>query len=152
MTGRSLYQAAVMIACAMAAPLTAAAPDAVRARLETYRELGASFKAVNDGLRTDEVQVVLIAQAARHIRNVAQAQYTLFPQGSGPAPGLKTKAKAEIWRQPARFKAAQDAFAAAAAAFQQTVSGGNADTMRGAARKLGETCKGCHDSFRARID
>ncbi|MBC2660425.1 cytochrome c [Novosphingobium flavum] len=143
---------AVLLAGGLATPLVGAAPDAIRARIETYRELGASFKAVNDGLRTDEVQTVLIGQAARHIRNVAQAQYGLFPPGSGPAPGLKTKARAEIWRQPARFKAAQDAFAGAAAGFQQAVASGNADTMRQAAKRLGETCKGCHDSFRTRDD
>ncbi|MBC2667824.1 cytochrome c [Novosphingobium piscinae] len=143
---------AALTAAMLAAPLVAAAPDPIASRIDTYRELGASFKAVNDGLRTDEVQPVLLAQAARHMRTVAQAQYGLFPAGSGPAPGRKTKAKAEIWRQPARFKAAQDAFAAAAAGFQQAVGSGNAETMRGAARKLGETCKGCHDSFRTRTD
>ncbi|MBC2650481.1 c-type cytochrome [Novosphingobium aerophilum] len=143
---------AVLLTGGLATPLVGAAPDAIRARIETYRELGASFKAVNDGLRTDEVQTVLIGQAARHIRNVAQAQYGLFPSGSGPAPGLKTKARAEIWRQPARFKAAQDAFAGAATGFQQAVASGDADAMRQAARKLGETCKGCHDSFRTRAD
>lgn len=142
----------VLGSAVIAVPLAFAAPDMVRSRIDTYRELGASFKAVNDGLRGAEVQTVLIAQSARQIRNVAQAQYGLFPAGSGPRPGVKTSARAEIWSQPARFKAAQDAFAKAAGAFQQAVNSRNPATMRVAAKNLGATCKGCHDSFRNRVD
>ena len=132
----------------IAAPLLAAPADPVRVRIDGLRELGASFKTVNDGLRGSEVQTVLIGMAARQSRNAATAQYSWFPAGSGPRPGVKTWAKPEIWTDPVRFRQAQDAFAAQATAFQRVAAGGNAGAIRAAARSLGGTCKGCHDQFR----
>lgn len=143
---------ALIPAVLAAAPASAGAPEQVRSRIDTYRELGAAFKAVNDGLRSSEVQTVLIAQSARQIRNVAQAQYTLFPAGTGPSSGLKTSARAEIWTQAPRFKAAQDAFARAANGFQLAVNKRDVAAMRVQAKALGATCKGCHESFRSKVD
>ncbi|MBV1686246.1 cytochrome c [Novosphingobium sp. G106] len=128
--------------------LLAAPSDVVRARITGLRELGAAFKAVNDGLRGSEMQSVLIQQSARQIRNAARDQYRWFPQGSGPQPGVKTAAKPEIWSQAARFRAAQDAFARQADVFFQAASAGSPAAIRAEARKLGANCKSCHDTFR----
>lgn len=133
---------------AAASPLLAAPADAIRSRIASFRELGAAYKAVNDSLRGGEVQTVLLAQSARQVRNAARGQYGWFPAGSGPQAGVKTAAKPEIWANPAKFKAAQDSFAAAADQFQKVVAGGDAAAIRTQARKLGAACKGCHDSFR----
>lgn len=136
----------------IAAPLLAAPADQVRTRVEGLRELGASFKTVNDGLRSPEPQTVLIRMAARQIRNASTAMRGWFPAGSGPQPGVKTAAKPEIWTRAADFRRAQDAFAAQAAAFQTAANGGNVDAIRAASRSLGGTCKGCHDQFRVPKD
>ena len=133
---------------ALAAPLLAAPADFVRARIEGYRELGAAFKAVNDGLRGSELQTILIQQSARQIRNAARAQYGWFPVGSDARAGVRTAAKAEIWAQVMPFKAKQDAFAAAADSFARVAATGNATAIRAEARKLGATCKGCHDLYK----
>lgn len=143
-------RAAVLGLALLAVPVAAATADLVKARIASYRELGAAFKAVNDALRGSELQTVLLVQSARQIRNASRAQYQLFPAGTGPQAGIKTRAKAEIWSQPAQFKAAQNSFAKAADAFQLTVSKGNAAAIRAEARKLGAACKGCHDHFRTR--
>lgn len=143
--------AIVLAAGIVAGAAHAAVTDTVRARIATYRELGAAFKAVNDGLR-GELQTVMIQQSARQIRNVARQQYTLFPAGSGAQPGVKTAAKPEIWAKPAQFKLAQDAFARQAEAFGKAAASGNAALIRAEARKLGATCKACHDTFRVPSD
>lgn len=126
--------------------------DTVRGRIAAYRELGASFKGVNDSLRGGEVQGVVLAQYARQIRNYSRQQYAWFPAGSGQESGARTKARSEIWLKPNDFKAAQDAFARQADAFQRAVQSNNADTIRAGARALGGTCKGCHDNFRQPTD
>lgn len=146
-TIRKSMLAALAIAT-VATPLLAAPADTVRSRIAGYRELGAAFKAVNDGLRSDEPQLVLIQQSARQIRNAAAAQYNWYPAGTGAQAGVRTAVKPEIWTQPAQFRAAQDAFATQAAAFQQAANSGNMAAIRTAARSLGGTCKGCHDNFR----
>ena len=136
------------LAALVSAPLLASAADDAKARISNYRELGASFKTVNDALRSPAPQVMLVQIAARQIVNASKAQFSWFPAGSGPESGVKTKAKPEIWTQAAKFKAAQTAFANQALAFQRAAQGGNANAIRAEAKKLGGTCKGCHDSFR----
>jgi cytochrome c556 len=136
----------------IAAPLLAAPADQVHTRVDGFRELGAAFKAVNDGLRSPTPQTVLIQMSARQIRNAATAMRSWFPAGSGPESGVKTAAKPDIWTRPADFRRAQDAFAAQAAAFQAAANGGNVDAIRIATRNLGATCKGCHDQFRVPKD
>lgn len=131
------------------APLLAAPADVVRTRVAGLRELGAAFKNANDELRGSSPQPILVQQSARAIRNAANAMPHWFPAGSGPQPGVKTKAKPEIWAQPARFTAAQNAFIAEAAAFQRVAAGGNVAAMQAEVRKLGGTCKACHETFRA---
>lgn len=147
---RSWIPALALVAAA--APLMAAPADGIRSRITNFRELGAAYKAVNDSLRGGEVQTVLLVQSARQIGNAARGQYGWFPAGSGPQAGVKTAAKPEIWANPAKFKAAQDAFAAAANQFQKVAASGDASAIRLQARKLGATCKGCHDSFRTEED
>jgi cytochrome c556 len=131
-----------------ASPIFASPADDVKARISQFRELGASFKTVNDSLRSPEPQTFLIQIAARQIVNSSRALPTWFPAGSGPESGEKTKAKAEIWQQPAKFKDAQNTFAVEAVAFQRTAQSGNIALIQAETRKLGMTCKGCHDNFR----
>jgi cytochrome c556 len=140
-----------VLAVAIATPVIAAITpaDAVRTRVSGLRELGAAFKSVNDALRSPTPQTMLIQISARQISGAARDQYNWFPAGSGPQTGVKTAAKPEIWAQSARFKQAQDAFAAQATSFQRAAQGGNLDLIRAESRKLGQTCKGCHDTFRS---
>ncbi|MDE2301659.1 MAG: cytochrome c [Sphingomonadales bacterium] len=139
----------VGLACLLWASAVVAAPaDAVKTRIDGLRELGAAFKAIRDGLAGDEPQTILIQQSARQVRNAASQMSGWFPAGSGAESGAKTSAKAEIWTQPARFKADMDSFVAAAARFQKVAAGGDGAAMRAAMADLGGTCKGCHDSFR----
>jgi cytochrome c556 len=133
----------------LAAPLLAAPADQIKARVDGYRDLGTAFKAVNDGLRAPSPQPEALQASVRRIRNAATQQYNWFPAGSRPRPGLKTAAKPEIWSQAVRFRQLQNAFATQATALERAVSGGNVAAMRSAARKLGASCKGCHDQFRS---
>lgn len=137
---------------AVAAPLLGAPADQVRTRIAGYRQLGASFKAVNDGLRAPSPPLPQIQAAARQIRSLSAQQYGWFPAGSGLRAGVKTAAKPEIWAQGARFRQLQDGFAAQANAFQRAVDGGDVAAIRTAARSLGGSCKACHDQFRAEND
>ena len=139
---------AVLAFTIAATPLLAAPADQVRTRIAGLRELGAAFKAVNDGLRSNEPQTILIQQSARQIRNAANAMPGWFPAGSGPQPGIKTAAKPEIWAQPVPFRNAMNVFVAQAAVFQTATASGNINAIKAEARKLGGTCKGCHDSFK----
>lgn len=140
-----------MIALALGAPVLAAPSDQIRTRIAGYRDLGAAYKSVNDSMR-GEPKVAAIQQAAQRIGNSARAQYGWFPAGSGPRAGVKTAAEPAIWSKSREFRSAQDAFARQAVAFQRAASTGNIASIRSEARKLGGTCKACHDTFRAESD
>ncbi|MET0251451.1 MAG: cytochrome c [Novosphingobium sp.] len=151
MIGKSLkgFSVALAVVALGAGPVLAAgAADVIRTRHDSYRELGAAFKNVNDELRTPKPQAMILQLSARQIRNVAQQQYGWFPAGSGPQSGVKTKALPAIWSNPGGFKAAQDAYAKQANAFYQTAASGDVAKVRIAAKALGATCAGCHKQFR----
>ncbi len=79
-----------------------------------------------------------IVEALKHMGNA-------YPAGSDKG---ETKARAEIWTQPEKFReAGQNAFAAATALSDATQMGDTKEVM-GAYKKLGESCKACHDDFR----
>lgn len=135
----------------VATPLLVAAStpaEQVKTRVAGLHNLGVAFKAVMDGLRAPELDTKLMKQSARTIRGAAHDMPHWFPVGSGPQPGLKTSAKAEIWTKPVEFKAAAAAFAVQADAFGKVANGTDVAAIRMQAGKLGGTCKTCHESFR----
>ncbi len=143
---------ALLVGAAALSPLSAAPADAIRTRVAGFRDLGASFKSLNDALRKGDANPAVITQATRRIRDISRAQYGWFPRGSGPASGMKTAAKPQIWADAAKFKAAQDAFAAQAQAVDAAANSGNTAALQAQARRLGAVCKSCHDSFRSSDD
>ena len=148
--------AAPLVASGTSRTRGAAAPRApamvpaqvISARQAGFKEMGTAFKNTMDALRASEPQMIMIQQSARTIKNTSVAIRGWFPAGSGPAPGLKTAAKPEIWTKPVEFRAAQDQLARAADGLQAAAASGNADAIRTAARALGGSCKNCHDQFR----
>lgn len=139
--------AAAVAGCGLlGVPALAGGADQVRTRVAGFRQLGAAYKSVTDGLRAGDVAKVRLASG--QIGAAARGMPGWFPRGSGPQPGVKTLAKPEIWTRGGEFRAAADAFARQAQAFQRTAAGGDLNAIRGESRKLGATCKGCHDSFK----
>lgn len=129
-------------------PLFAAVKDQVATRVAAYRELGAAFKNVNDGLRANTPQMTVLRISARQIRDISRQQYSLFPVGSGRGSGAKTAAKPEIWSNAAGFRAAQDVFARQANALVAATERNDVRGMRAAARTLGRSCANCHRTYR----
>jgi cytochrome c556 len=151
MTGkalRSFVAGAALIAVGAVPVLAAGAADIIRTRHDGYRELGASFKNVNDELRGAKPQMIVLQLSARQIKNVSTQQYGWFPAGSGPQSGIKTKARTEIWTQTAAFKTAQDNFARQATGFNAAVASKDVAKIRAATKTLGAACAACHKQFR----
>jgi cytochrome c556 len=138
-----------LFAGVIGAPLLAAPPvNVVKGRIANLQELGTAFKNLNDQLKMDSPTPYFIQLQVREINTYAKAIYGWFPAGSGPQPGIKTKAKPEIWTQPVQFKAALDAFAAQAKALSDASSTGDLDKVRVPAKLLAQTCASCHRAFR----
>ena len=78
------------------------------------------------------------------------AMVSQLPWSGAYAPGTEGgKAKAEIWKEPAKFKEHSDKLVAETAKLLATAKTGNLEALKAAVGSVGGTCKACHDSFRS---
>jgi cytochrome c556 len=61
-----------------------------------------------------------------------------------------TRAKAEIWKEPAKSKAALDRFAADTNALVKAAASGNLEAVKGPFGAVAKNCGGCHEQFRTK--
>jgi len=70
--------------------------------------------------------------------------------GPGTDTGAPTKAKPEIWKEPAKFKQHQEQTMAAAAKLVAAARVGTLDAVKGPFGDLGNSCNSCHDDFQSK--
>ena len=124
----------------------------IEGRQAALRDIGAAFKNINDEFKKSQPSLGVIRQYANQIDDFAKQQKFWFPPGTGPETEIEMKAKAEIWKQPAEFKAGQAAMAENAAKLTKVVAGQDIAAIKAQVQALGRTCKSCHDKFRAEDD
>ena len=120
----------------------------MKARHDRYEEMGRALKGIGDQLKAGSPDLTLIRRHSATIAGYAPQVPGWFPPGSGPETGRRTRAKAEIWTDPAAFAAAVERLQQAAAAFDQAAQAGNLDQIRAALPALRSSCSNCHDRFR----
>ena len=120
----------------------------MEARHERYEEMGRAMKGISDQLKAGSPDVAAIQRHAALIARYGPQIPGWFPEGSGPETGRRTRAKAEIWREPEAFRAAQQRMERASAEFHRTAQSGDVAAIRAALPELGKSCKNCHDRFR----
>ena len=125
------------------------AKSVIEAREANFKTMGKAMKTMNDGLKADTPDLSAIAANAAAIRGLAPKITTWFPKGTGPESGVKTEAKAEIWKDPAGFAAAARRLEPEAAKLEALARAGDVAGVRAQVRVVGGTCKGCHDKFKA---
>ena len=79
--------------------------------------------------------------------SLAKLPFTAF--GEGTDKGLPNRAKPEIWKESAKFKAASEKMVGEMAKLDVAAKGGNLDAIKAAVGAVGSSCKACHDDFRA---
>jgi cytochrome c556 len=124
----------------------------MHARHEHYEEMGKAMKGITTELKGRSPSVDTIRRHAALIAGYGPELLTWFPEGSGPESGRDTRAKAEIWSDPETFRRRALAFREESARFSEIAQRGDAEAIREALPTLGNTCKNCHDRFRAPED
>jgi len=76
---------------------------------------------------------------------VSKLPWTAFGDGTDKG---DTRAKPEIWKEPAKFKEAADKSQAEIAKVVAAAKTGNLDSLKAAFGPAAQTCKACHDNFR----
>jgi len=82
---------------------------------------------------------------AERVDFVSRLPWEYFTPGSEKG---ETRAKAEVWSEAAKFKAAGDRFQAEAAKLAQVAKGGDLAQVRAQFGEVAKTCRACHDNFR----
>ncbi len=129
-------------------PPKTAGGKAAWARHDHFKAQGAAFKAILDELKKDAPDQAVLNSNATKLKASSAALPSWFPKGSGPESGVKTDAKAEVWGDAAGFAAASNKLQVEASRFQQLAAAGDVPGMKGQARAVGGSCKGCHDKYR----
>jgi cytochrome c556 len=124
----------------------------IEGRQSALRDIGGAFKGINDELKKPQPSLPTIRMYAKQIEELSRQQKLWFPPGTGPESDIETAAKPEIWQQPAKFKAGQVAMGEQAAKLAKVAAGDDVKAIKAQWQALGQTCKGCHDTFREEDD
>ena len=87
------------------------------------------------------------AENAELVATLSHLPWAAFVEGSDLG---ETKAKAEVWKQSAKFKEAADKFQQEAAKLASAAKSGKEADVKTAFTATAGTCKGCHDDFRSK--
>ena len=123
--------------------------EVVYARQNHLKAVGKAFKTISDGLKASEPDMAAIQAAAASVPAETADMADWFPEGSGPASGVKTDALPAIWENKADFDSKVDDFQAAAATLASTAAAGDIAAITSAFQATGATCKACHQTYRA---
>ena len=107
---------------------------------------------VDKTLKGGSPDVARIQREAAALSGLASQIPSWFPAGSGPDVHAKSRAKAEVWSDAATFRERAQAFEAESARFNAIAQAGDVEAIRAAVPALGNSCKNCHDRFRAPED
>lgn len=88
------------------------------------------------------------ADNAELVAYVSRLPWTAF--GPGTDQGHETKAKPEIWTDSAKFKEGADKLQQEAPKLAAAAKTGDLEKLKVAFQATAQTCKGCHDNFRAK--
>ncbi|WP_162527151.1 c-type cytochrome [Sphingomonas solaris] len=131
------------------ASVQAAAPETIiQARKAKYREIGKAFKSINDEVKKSAPDRGLIGSSASLIAGNLRQVGSLFPAGSGPSSGVRTKALPTIWTKWPEFARLNAAATGEAGKLVLASRGADVAAIAAQARSLGKACQACHQQFR----
>jgi cytochrome c556 len=125
----------------LALPAQAGGEGDAEYRHHTMEAVGGHMQAMVDILRQKVPHMNHLALHANAMADLAGISDTLFPEGSEGGDALP-----EIWENPEDFAAKLADFQEAAEGLKAAVGGAE---FGPAFQALGQSCKGCHDSYRA---
>ena len=149
----NIANAAVPAATATASVVTArvSGPKALQImhqRHEAMEGLGKAMKALHREVESSSPFVPTVRAQTSIMAATAAKIPAMFPAGTGPEAG-KTRAKPEIWKQQDLFMRKSKDFLAAAQAIDAAAKSGDMNKVMALHDRLDQTCKACHDPFRA---
>ena len=144
--------AAALVALASPASAQFAKPeDAIKYRQGALTVMASHFGRIGamvNGRIPFDAKVA--ADNAEIVADMAKLPWAAF--GAGTEKGaIPSRAKPELFAQPAKFKEYSDKLIAETAKLSAAAKTGNADALKTAFGATGAACKACHDDFQAKL-
>lgn len=119
-------------------------------RHEGMETIGKTTKALKRQLDSASPDKAAVSAGAAQLNDLAGKASGWFHAGTGPDVG-KTGAKPEIWQNSQDFAAKLHGFQEAAKAFNTAAMSGDDAAIKAKFGELGQSCKACHDKYRAEM-
>jgi len=144
---RSAVVSVSLLLTAVAGTVSAATDEAViQCRQKVMTAVGSHVGAVADIFKNQlPYGKDRIAEHARLLRGSVGMIESAFKQQTADT---KTDAKPAVWKEWSKFEEKIKALDAEVAAFEKIAASGSPQEIGGQFRKVGGTCKGCHDDYR----
>ena len=141
--------AALVTLSAPAAAQFAKPEDAIKYRQSSLSVMGTHFGRIG---AMANGRVPFDAKVAADNADIVVVMSKLPWVGFGPGTetGGNTKAKPEIWTEQAKFKENSDKLIAESTKLAAAAKTGSLDTLKTAFAATADTCKTCHDAYRAK--
>ena len=143
-----LASVAAAMLCGVAFAQRPNAAGTIQARQGHYKQMAAALKGISDQLRSGSPDLAQIRPRAAMLADRSVRVLAWFPHGTGPEAGVRTRAKPEIWSNPAGFRHAGATFVVAARALSSAAQAGDMARIRAALPPVQRACAACHDNFR----
>ena len=146
-TTASVVGTAVIATAVLAGSHGAKIDPAVAARQQQMQMVGYHIGLLGAMAKGEmEFNAEMANGAAENLNALAgMSQATLWIEGTAQGETEGSRAKAEIWSDPAGFDARFEAFASASSAL---VGVADLDALRAGMGDLGGSCKACHEKYR----
>ncbi|MGB4115949.1 MAG: cytochrome c [Polaromonas sp.] len=144
--------AATLVAFAAPASAQFAKPeDAIKYRQSSMSIMATHFGRIGamvNGRVPFDAKVA--ADNAQIVADMAKLPWAAFGPGTDKG-AIPTRAKPELFAQPAKFKEYNEKLMAETAKLSAAAKTGNADTLKAAFGATAGTCNACHDDFQAKL-
>ena len=141
--------AALVTLSAPAAAQFAKPEDAINYRQSAYSVMGTHFGRIG-AMANGKIPFDAKAAADNADIVVTMSKLPWVAFGPDTDKGGNTKAKPEIWTEQAKFKDGADKMQAEVVKLAAAAKTGNLDTLKTAFSATADTCKACHDAYRAK--
>ncbi|WP_374674070.1 cytochrome c [Ideonella sp.] len=142
---------ALLAAAGLATALPAAAQfqkpeDAIKYRQSAFTVMASHFGRIAAMAQGKAPFDAAAAKAnADIVATMSRLPFAAFPAGTDSG---QTKAKAEIWSEPDKFRQGATTMQEAVGRLQAAAGTGNLDQIKAAVGDVGKSCKACHDNYR----
>jgi cytochrome c556 len=143
---KALIVAAAVLFAAPSHAQFAKPEDAYKYRAAVMTLQGAHMGRINAQLKSGSPNMQVIADNVALLNTLNKLFFAAFPDGSDMV--ASSRAKPEIWTQPAKFKQYADKLNTEVVRLSAATKSGDPAATRSAFSSVAQACKACHDDFR----